>query len=293
MYFENFAPFEDPFLHYLQTWKEKLPDYNIMKWNAENVDWKVNEWMIRSWHAHDPVFLSEFIRWDVLSKFGGAYLDSDCEVLNGDKFNQLYEELMLSEEFDAVVGVEDFNNGHPTAQTVIAKPQSDLVLFMKDMYETKLSGGLWHWRNERGLIGPQLMSLYFRDRGLEDTKGFFWKLEKPTVVARVKVYPQEYFSPKFTIAGKKLNVTENTCIYHLFSNLNVKEVDPEAEKHRKKPLLFNDYCKYLDSLSSKKSANDGEGFRDGGGDLRLGKIFKTIFSHPIYSIKRAWRLFVK
>ncbi len=277
VYFENFRPFADPFLHYLETWRKELPQYEIMKWGQDNVDVTVNEWMRRSSDAHDPVFLSEFVRWDVLKRYGGIYLDSDCEVIDGQKFDRLVEELNATDEYDAFLGVEEFSNGYLTAQTIAAKKGAALVEFMHDMYSKYLSSPLWHWRAERGLIGPQLISLYFREQGLlVESKGFPIKLEKPVVLGRVKVYPQEYFSPKFTTTGTKLAFTENTCIYHLFSNLNVKEVDPEAEKHRKNPLFFDEYCQYL----QKYSLRDKEGVID------YKKFFQLLLVNPGYIGKR-------
>ena len=252
VYFDNFSPFYDPFLHYLETWKRELPNYQVMKWGARTIDTSENEWLRRSADANDPVFLSEFVRWDVLKKYGGVYLDADCEVLDDGKFDALVDELNNSTDYDAFLGVEEFYNGYPTAQTIAAKKGSDLVSFMYDMYVNNLSSPLWYWRSERGLIGPQLISLYFRQHGLEETKGFPIQLKEPVIVGRVKIYPQEFFSPKFTTTGKKMAVSDNTCIYHLFANLNVKEVDPEVEKHRRSPLLFSEYCDYLANLNDKE-----------------------------------------
>lgn len=282
VYFENYSPFYDPFPHYLETWKRELPSYEIMKWGHENVDVSANEWLRRSADASDPVFLSEFVRWDVLKKYGGIYLDSDCEVLDGNKFDSLVNELMNSTEYDAFVGVEEFYNGHPTAQTVAAKKGAALVDFMHEMYSGALSGSLWHWRAERGLIGPQLMSLYFREHGLLETKGFPVQLKEPIIVGRVKIYPQEYFSPKFTTTGKKLAVSENTCIYHLFANLNVKDVDPEAEKHRRSPLLFNEYCGYLAKLHAGKTAAEAMGELGGASGMMVSGSTGIRKLHRIY-----------
>ncbi len=249
VYFDNYPPYRDPFRHFLETWRHQLPHYQIIEWGPDNVDTSSNEWLRRSAAARDPVFLSEFVRWDALSRYGGAYLDADCEVLNGALFDQLVDELENSQDFDVIIGVEDYENGNPTAQTVIAKRGANLVRFMHNLYTGALSGPLWHWRAERGLIGPQLISLYLREHGLEKTKGFPTHLSEPIVIGRVKIYPQDWFSPKFTTTGKKLFVTQNTCIYHLFANQNVTEVDPEAEFHRKNPMRFDDYCSYLDGLS--------------------------------------------
>lgn len=290
VYFENYRPFKDPFLHYLETWYKELPNYKVMRWGKDNIDVTVNDWMRRSAEAKDPVFLSEYVRWAALKEYGGVYLDSDCEVLNGPVFDRLVDDLIHSDEYDAFVGVENLENGFPTAQTIAAKKGAEIVEFMHDMYQNRLSSGLWHWRAERLLIGPQLMSLYFRDKGYQADKGFFPGLKEPVVVGRVKIYPQDYFSPKFTTTGTKLNVTRNTCIYHLFANLNVQEVDPEAEKHRREPMLFSDYCKYLEDLARKRGGPLPEhaGYRRSDGSFDLGKIISHGVKHPAYMIKKIW-----
>jgi hypothetical protein len=287
-YFEHLPPYEDPFLHYLKTWEEQLPEYEIKKWNKSNVDFYANEWMKRSSDKNDPVFMSEFVRWNALKEYGGVYLDADCEVLNGEVFDRLVRELDSSDDYDAFVGVEEFHNGHPTAQTMAAKKGSELVEFMYKMYNETLSGPLWHWRQERGLIGPQIMSLYFREYGLEETKGFLTKLEKPIIVGRVKIYPQDYFSPKFTTTGVQMNVSENTCIYHLFSNLNVEQVDPESEKHRRNPMRFHEYCAYLAKININGERNIASKyrFRDDAGHISVRQALKIMIANPVYFIKK-------
>jgi len=248
-YLTNFPPYRDPYLDFLETWREQLPNYEIIMWGKDNVNFLENEWMTRSFHAGDPVFISEFVRWKALNDYGGIYLDADCQVVNGSKLNTLLEELSSSVEYDAFLGVEEFHLGHPTAQTVASRPGSDLCKFMLDMYKNKLSGPMWHWRTERGLIGPQLISLYFRDRGLGTTKGFPVQLKSPIIVGRVKIYPQDYFSPKYATEGKDLRISDNTCVYHLFANENVKDVPEENQKIRSNPMLFKDYIKYAKKAS--------------------------------------------
>ena len=249
VYFDDMPPYADPFGRYLDTWSREMPNYRIMQWNGTNVDLTENEWVRRAASANSPVFLSEYYRWKALQRFGGMYLDADCEILDGARLHQLIEDVFASDEYDAAVGVEDYYNGHPTAQTVIAKPNSELVNFMVNMYETTLSGPMWHWREMRGLIGPQLMSLYFLEKGVTKTKGMMTQLDAPTVAGRVKVYPQEYFSPKFTLDGDTLRHTENTCVYHLFANLNVEMSGEERERHRKDPMLYHEYVDMLKARS--------------------------------------------
>lgn len=288
VYFENFKPFKDPFRHYLSTWYKELPSYKVMLWGKDNVDVSVNEWMRRSAEAKDPVFLSEYVRWAALKEYGGVYLDSDCEVLNGTVLDRLVDELIESDEYDAFVGIESIENGHPTAQTIAAKKGAAIVDYMYSLYTTNLSSGLWHWRAERGLIGPQLMSLYFRDNGYDAHKGFFPGLKEPIVVGRVKVYPQDYFSPKFTTTGTALNVSQNTCVYHLFANLNVDEVDPDADKHRREPMLFQEYCRYLATLNNNRphEVADQVGYKNSDGSYKYKKIIRHALKNPAFILKK-------
>ncbi|AMU15794.1 hypothetical protein K6Y74_30420 [Burkholderia cenocepacia] len=247
IYFENFAPFHDPFEHYLESWAREMPDYKVMRWNMKNLDVYENEWTTTAFKNKAPVFLSEYFRWKVLAEYGGIYLDADCELLNGKILHGLIEELYAQDDYDVFFGVEEKENGHPTAQTVAAKKGAELVQFMKNLYDNCLPD-LWPWREKRGLIGPQLMSLYFLKKGINTTDdGFFKNLEKPIVTERAKVYPQTYFSPKFSILGETLDFQEDkTCVYHMFANSNVDfSKNKFFEKARKQALTFVEYRESL------------------------------------------------
>lgn len=283
IYFDDMAPFRDPFLRYLDTWKREMSDYKIMYWNAKTFNFPNNIWCNKCLKAQDPVFLSEYMRWKVLSMYGGMYLDADCEILNGKKLNALIDQLYSTDEYDCFCGVEDKTNGYPTAQTFAAKKGSALVSFMLNLYDGPLSSALWYWRQERGLIGPQLISLYFREKGFEDNHGFFVNLESPIVRAGVKVYTQDYFSPKFTTTGKTLFETDNTCVYHLFSNLNMQKVDPERQKHRDNPLLYKEYCEYLRNLPKNEQQCT---VRDSAGNIRIKRLLRMLVMHPFIFTKK-------
>lgn len=222
IYFENFAPFRDPFEHFLDSWVRQMPGYTIKRWNADNLDVNANEWTRRAAKANAPVFLAEYFRWKLLAEYGGVYLDADCEIVDGAVFSGIIDHLFESGEYDCFFGVEERGNGHPTAQTIGAKKGAELVRFMQSLYETQL-GSLWPWRETRGLIGPQLMALYFLNKGINVADdGFVKNIDEPVVLDRCKVYPQTYFSPKFTITGMELDYQPGkTCVYHMFANSNV------------------------------------------------------------------------
>lgn len=251
IYFENFKPFHDPFLHYLDTWRKELPDYEIKLWGPHNLDIDVTPWTRLAYEKKSPVFLSEYFRWKVLSEYGGLYLDADCEVLDGKILHRIIEELYCQDEYDCFFGVEEASNGHPTAQTFGAKKNSEIVRFMLDLYENRLEP-LWHWRETRGLIGPQLLSLYFHNRDINQADdGFFKNLTKPAISARAKVYPQKYFSPKFSLLGDAIDYEEgSTCVYHMFANSNVDfSSNKRLQSARTQALTFSEYRTEIEKSS--------------------------------------------
>ncbi len=280
IYFDNFAPFHDPFEHYLESWAREMPGYKVMKWNMSNLDVQSNAWTRKAFEKKAPVFLSEYFRWKVLSEYGGIYLDADCEVLNGRVLHGLIEDLYAATDYDTFFGVEERGNGHPTAQTVAARKGSPLVAFMKSLYEKNLPE-LWEWRERRGLIGPQLMALYFLDRGINTADdGLFKHLDEPVVVDGCKVYPQTYFSPKFTILGQTLDYQEGkTCVYHMFANSNVDfSARKDLKQARERALTYSEYASALERaaafprrfdaswLRTQVGEHTGDGIRAGGRD---------------------------
>lgn len=249
IYFPNFKPYRDPFLHYLDSWRREMPGYEIKLWGPDNLSCDENDWVRRAAAEGQPVFLSEYYRWKVLSEYGGLYLDADCEVVNGKILDGLLDELFSQDEYDVFFGVEERSNGHPTAQTVAAKTDSDLVRFMRSLYEHNLEP-LWEWRERRGLIGPQLMALYFLNKGVNvPDDGLFKWLDAPHIAERAKIYPQSYFSPKFAINGASLAYeTVNTCVYHMFANSNIEFVaGSEVDIHRQNAMTFDQYKALLDT----------------------------------------------
>jgi len=248
IYFENFAPFHDPFEHFLESWAKQMPDYTVMRWNASNLDVTANLWTRRAAKEGAPVFLAEYFRWKLLAEYGGVYLDADCEIVDGPVFSGIVDELFASEEYDCFFGVEQRGNGHPTAQTVGAKKDAELVRFMRSLYEEQL-GELWPWREKRGLIGPQLMALFFLNKGINAADdGFVKDIDEPVVLDRCKVYPQTYFSPKFTITGTELDYQPGkTCIYHMFANANVDfSRNRRSKDARERAATFDEYRSNLE-----------------------------------------------
>jgi len=213
----------DPYTYFLQTWKKELPNYRIMHWNASNLPIEACAYSKLMFELKDHAFLSDYFRWWILREFGGVYLDADIEVVNGNYFDLLVSELADDDRLDAMIGIDNYNDGWFTGHSMIAKPHTDFPTFMTSVYEEMGPIALWR-RKIFYMMAPQLCGLYFATRGFHvEGMGTLPRLLKPTVRGRVKIYPQDYFSPivpHVTTKGNGFKVTGftgNTCLCHHFS----------------------------------------------------------------------------
>lgn len=212
----------DIFDRYLATWERELPDFEICKWDASKLPMDCNPYVRELYEKKDHAFLTDYFRWWVLREFGGAYLDADIEVVNGKLFAKLINELEVSTQFDAFIGIDEKKNGWYTAHSMASKPDSEMSKFMCRLYENM--GDFVAWRKKAlYLWAPQLAALYFARNGHNvDGMGTTPGLESPQVLCGVKVYPQDYFSP-LAPTGRKdkpfiLNAnTDNTSRCHHFA----------------------------------------------------------------------------
>ena len=73
----------------IQTWKEKLPDYEFMLWDTKRFPLENNDWVREAFESKKYAFAADYIRLYAVHKYGGIYLDTDIEVLKN--FNDLLD----------------------------------------------------------------------------------------------------------------------------------------------------------------------------------------------------------
>jgi hypothetical protein len=81
----------------MATWREKMPDFEIIEWNEKNID-RSNPFIKYCLDNKKWAFLSDYVRMAALYEQGGVYLDVDMEVV------QSLEPLLDSQCF---LGYED------------------------------------------------------------------------------------------------------------------------------------------------------------------------------------------
>lgn len=65
----------------IESWHEKCPEYEIIRWDESNYDIHKNIYMEQAYNAQKWGFVPDFARLDILYTYGGFYLDTDVELL--------------------------------------------------------------------------------------------------------------------------------------------------------------------------------------------------------------------
>ncbi len=210
----------DPYLRYLKTWEEELPDFKVMHWNANNLPLDNCAFSSYAASQKDFAFLSDYFRWWLLKEYGGVYFDADIEVTNGSLFSTIFTEVNNNNAVYGAIGIDNKQGGWYTAHSMVMKPDSPMPNFMCNLYEG--FGDLVLWRRKVFyFMAPQLSALYFHKFGHNpDGMGSTPNLSESTTIAGIMVLPQEYFSPLTPCSGNTFVIdaaTEKTCVCHHFS----------------------------------------------------------------------------
>ncbi|MDE7311140.1 MAG: hypothetical protein K2N87_05890 [Eubacterium sp.] len=204
---------------YMESWKEKCPGYEIIRWDESNYDITKNQYMKEAYACKKWGFVPDYARLDIIYQEGGIYLDTDIELLAPlDKL--LCDDMFCSAVNLAVNFGQGFGaiKGHP------------LIKELRDVYDDK------SFYNEDGSMN--LMPCYVYQNPVLKKHGFQARNQyqkKDGVV----IYPSEVAAPT-GMKGFQDNFTENTVMHHHseFSWVSAKEKEGMKEyisqvRHRK------------------------------------------------------------
>lgn len=160
----------------LKSWKKYLNGWEIKEWNETNVDINLNEFTKKAYDNKQWAFVSDYFRCYILERFGGLYLDIDCELIKNPETLFVREEPILGFELSKYVAsglIMYFPNPHhPMLKEMIDSMES----FGKDCTDIK------------SLTVVQRFTFILKNHGLKmDGKEQF--------VEDVHIYPAEYFCP--------------------------------------------------------------------------------------------------
>lgn len=201
-------PFPDNIQHCLDSWKVKLPDYELVKWDLQRFPLDKCRWVKQAYEHRKYAFAADYIRLYALATEGGIYLDSDVEVLKS------FDELLTLPYFickeNSPQGVE--------AATIGAEAHCEWINKCLDYYKDK------DFINNKGGQNNRVLPAILKE--VISTNYDLIEVSSPQQICRDedKVYllPTDYFSPK-NYVSKKIRVTSNTySIHHFASNWQPK-----------------------------------------------------------------------
>ena len=184
----------------IDSWKEKLPDYEIKLWSKDNFDVNSVRWVKEAFESKKYAFVADYIRFYALYNYGGIYLDSDVEVLKN------FDEFLNNKSF---MCYEYLN--FPEAAIVGAEKGTPWVKKCLDYYTDKS----FFYKNgeQKKQVVPHLVKL-----SVEKIFGIkLFDNGKIQKFGGLTMYPYWYFSPK-NYFSSKLELKPETVAIHRFAS---------------------------------------------------------------------------
>lgn len=178
----------------IASWKKYCPDFEIKEWNEDNYDVNAHPYTKFCCINKKWAFLSDFVRLDVVERFGGIYLDTDVEVIR-----PLTELLSYS----AFYGFEN-ERYVATGLGFGAEAGHLTVAALKREYNKVAADSQICLTGCPTLNTNALLSFGLVQNGCRQS------------VAGAEILPAEFFNPYEDSTGR-LNVTQNTFSIHWYA----------------------------------------------------------------------------
>lgn len=221
-------------LKHIQEWRNKCPDFKIIKWSEKNFNCQEHLFTKRAYRLHNWAAISDYVRLSVLKRMGGVYLDTDVKMIK--PIRPLLHQ-------PAFIGLE---NPRAIASGLIfgASPMDKNVIEMLQVYDyLAKSDAFYRCLNDQVYI----TTAHFLKYG-------FKYVNKKQLVSNCYIYPTDYFCPKRLDHRLKINLDSNTYTVHEYDdswsrNPNDQRqatFDHEAEKKIKY------YLKVMDKIGGSR-----------------------------------------
>lgn len=207
-------PYPEDIQKYMQTWQEKLPDYEFVLWDTNKFDLNSSLWCRQAFDAKKYAFAADYIRMYAIYTEGGIYLDCDIEVLKS--FNDaIAQDIMIAYEQKSLNVLE--------AGCFGAKAEHPYIKKCLDYYQGRdfiKKDGTMDMR-----FLPEIMYEIMRDNFDEGDIVKF----KPTV-----------FTSKSSVDGTIMTTSEHYCIHHFKSHYLSKEILRAREENWQSKVKYGD-----------------------------------------------------
>ncbi|WP_251919960.1 glycosyltransferase family 32 protein [Lactococcus lactis] len=216
-------PLPEEVLVYIESWKKYCPDYEIVEWNEDNYDVNSARYVKEAYISKKWAFVSDFVRLDIISRYGGIYLDTDVELIKN--FDNLLHHSAFA-GFEKNSGLENKTSevkvalglgfGAEKGNPVISEM---LAAYMERSF-VKNDGSL-----DQTTI-PVILTEVLMKRGLTNNDNY-------QELKDITIYPSEYFCPQ-DYETEVLHITECTYSIHHYSSSWMDNLELEYLKYRRK-----------------------------------------------------------
>lgn len=181
----------------IESWKKNCPDYEIIRWDETNYDYKKHPYMYEAYKAKKWSFVSDYARLDILYQEGGIYLDTDVELIKP------LDDLL---QYEAYMGFENTYINLGLGFGCMAGVNA--IKELRDTYDgisfIKIDGSL----NLKPIT--RYTNEYLESKGLI-ADGSRQKIDN------IEIFPVEFFCPK-NYYTRQCNITENTYSIHHYDS---------------------------------------------------------------------------
>lgn len=175
----------------MESWKRICPDAEIREWNEENYDMEKNAYVRAAYREKKYAFATDYMRADILYRYGGVYLDTDVELIRDIS-------PLLSASF---MGFERDNAVATGLIMYASRPHLELLKEICSYYENISEEDVDFGKTVVDIVTDILLKHGLEPNGQLQT------------VAGFTIYPTEYFNPIGGDYGKPV-ITENTYSIH-------------------------------------------------------------------------------
>ncbi len=183
------------FQEYINEWKVKCPDYEIVRWDESNYDIEKNLFIKKAYDEKKWAFVSDYVRIDVVNQYGGIYLDTDVQIV------KKFDDLLNNKSF---FGIERTFTRDLLVNTGLgfgSEKNNKILVDILDLYKNIAI-------EECYIPCPVIQLPIFKKYG-------FVQKNKHQNLNDNLILPTEYLSPKNPL--EKIRLTKNTYSIHHYS----------------------------------------------------------------------------
>lgn len=201
------------FEKYINQWRKKCSHYELKLWNENNFDLDSAEYLKKAVKAGRWAFVADYVRLEVLYKYGGIYLDTDVELLAD--FDSLLDQKL-------VFGFE--TSRQINGAIIMAEKGNPFIREVLDVYDAFLFEG-------KDIVETMVPIPYVLSRMVKQ-KGAVLNGETQ-IVDGITLLSRDFFYP-LSFEGEGRCFTKNTIAIHQYAGSwsnNITRLDVFLKKN--------------------------------------------------------------